>query len=260
MGLLQTTIFGNGVLNLDIDAKNFIDAALITDINHKKAINSLVIKLKSDNLWTKLQAIYPFVGGSDFSHKFNLKSPIDDDLSFRITYSGTLNHDYRGIVHLGGFAFTQFRMDTNSIINNFHWSSYNSVDTFAYLFQSGLCQFFPKITIGSDISVLSDMYDATGGNARVTAVNPNGNARGHFIASRTLTSTRHAIYKNGNLLNFKNATAGTLNNVNVQIGSSASTSGAITSFATIGVGLSDTDSANLYNAIQSFQTRLGRQV
>lgn len=259
MGLLQTTIFGNGILNLDIDAKNFIDAALIVDINHKKAINSLVIKLKSDNLWTKLQTIYPFVGGNAYSHKFNLKDPVDSDSSFRLTYSGTLNHDYRGLVHLGGFAFTQFRMDTNSIINDFHWSSYNSVDTFVYLFHAGLCQFFPKINVGVNLGVLSDLYDATGGNARVTAVT-NGDGRGHFIASRTLTSTRHAIYKNGNLLNFKNATSGTLNNINIQIGSSASTSGAITSFSTIGVGLSDAECTNLYNAIQSFQTRLGRQV
>jgi len=37
------------------------------------AINELVKDLKSNNLWDKMKSIYPFVGGTVSSHRFNLK-------------------------------------------------------------------------------------------------------------------------------------------------------------------------------------------
>ncbi len=38
------------------------------------AINELVKDLKSNNLWDKMEAIYPFVGGTVSSRRFNLKA------------------------------------------------------------------------------------------------------------------------------------------------------------------------------------------
>jgi hypothetical protein len=46
----------------DPDAQAFIDATGISGTT-ATAINQLVLGLKTDNIWTKTQALYPFVGG-----------------------------------------------------------------------------------------------------------------------------------------------------------------------------------------------------
>ena len=40
----------------------------------ERATNQLVKDLKSNNLWDKMKSIYPFVGGTFSSHRFNLKA------------------------------------------------------------------------------------------------------------------------------------------------------------------------------------------
>ena len=67
---------------IDADATTFITAAGITNLIQASAINTLVNDLKTYGLWTKMKAIYPFVGGSATSHKFNLKDPRDLDAAF----------------------------------------------------------------------------------------------------------------------------------------------------------------------------------
>ena len=69
---------------IDSDAQAFITAAGITDSTQQAAITNLVIGLKNDNLWTKMKAIYPFVGGTAASHKFNLKNPLDTNAAYRL--------------------------------------------------------------------------------------------------------------------------------------------------------------------------------
>ena len=49
---------------IDQDVTNFILASGISDSVQTSAIETLVSDLKSYGLWTKMKAIYPFVGGS----------------------------------------------------------------------------------------------------------------------------------------------------------------------------------------------------
>jgi len=76
----------------DTDAQAFLTATGITDLTISNAINDLVVGLKADSLWTKYKAIYPCVGGTAFTHKFNLKDPRDLDAAFRLTYMMGLLH------------------------------------------------------------------------------------------------------------------------------------------------------------------------
>jgi hypothetical protein len=85
---------GKGV---DSDAAAFIAAAGITDATQKAAINTLVVDLKSASLWDKFVALYPFVGGTATTHKFNLKNPLDTDAAFRILWSGGITHNANGV-------------------------------------------------------------------------------------------------------------------------------------------------------------------
>jgi hypothetical protein len=84
-------------ISFDPDAQAFIDAAVITDDTQKAAINQLVLDLKSANIWTKMLAVYPFVGGSATSHKWNLKNPLDTNAAFRLVFSGGWTHNSLGI-------------------------------------------------------------------------------------------------------------------------------------------------------------------
>ena len=73
---------------LDADAKSFLNAATITDTTIQNAVNNLVVQLKDAALWNKFKAIYPMVGGSASTAKWNLKDPRDTDAAFRISFRG----------------------------------------------------------------------------------------------------------------------------------------------------------------------------
>jgi hypothetical protein len=63
----------------------------------KDATNQLVLDLKADSLWTDMDCLYPFVGGTATAHKWNLKNPVDTDAGFRITFAGDWTHTSNGI-------------------------------------------------------------------------------------------------------------------------------------------------------------------
>jgi hypothetical protein len=80
----------------DADAIAFLSAAGISDVTISNAINNLVVSLKSNNIWNGLLAIYPMVGGTSTSCKFNLKNPADTDAAFRLSFNGTWTFNSSG--------------------------------------------------------------------------------------------------------------------------------------------------------------------
>jgi hypothetical protein len=87
-GLPPSNLF---VYATDPDAFRFIEVANITSSVEVAAVNTLVVSLKSANLWTRMRAIYPAVGITAFSQKYNLINPTQYNLAFAggWTYSGT---------------------------------------------------------------------------------------------------------------------------------------------------------------------------
>ena len=65
-------IASSGGVTFDTDAQAFITAASISDSTQQTAINTLVTDLKTYNIWSKMKALYPMVGGSASTHKWNL--------------------------------------------------------------------------------------------------------------------------------------------------------------------------------------------
>ena len=106
--------------SVDPDAQAFLTAAAITDPTITSAIDTLVGQLKADSIWTKMKAIYPFVGGAAASHKFNLKDPRDLDAAFRLVFNGGITHDANGITGNGtnGYADTKIVLNTLSRDDN----------------------------------------------------------------------------------------------------------------------------------------------
>lgn len=82
----------------------------------KTSVTRLVCDLKSKYLWDKIVCLYPFVGGTSQSHRFNLK----DTSTYSIIYSGTISHIGQGVRISNvayGYMDTQFpvRPTTNDL-------------------------------------------------------------------------------------------------------------------------------------------------
>jgi hypothetical protein len=252
-----------GGIGLDPDAQAFLSAAGITDATISVAINTLVIQLKAIGVWTKMKAIYPFVGGTATTHKFNLKDPRDLDAAYRLVFSGGITHSSNGALPNGtnGFADT-FLASTGMAQSSIHGSFYSrtNLDANRADLSSG--------NLSTPGFFGFSLYFRRGGNTQIR-INSSNNIQqpvadsfGLILASRTGASTSF-IQKNSTQITI-NDTANNHVNTSIKLfrsGDGAGDFGARQSaFASIGDGLTTTEAANLYTAVQAFQTTLSRQV
>ena len=266
--------FGTGIakaggVSYDADASAFFIAASITDTTQKSAVNQLVLDLKSYGIWTKCSAIYPIVGGSATSHKYNLKNPLDTNAAFRLTFSTGWTHASTGMTGASAYANTNLTPSSSLTANNTHLSIYMGTDTAAG----------NKVEMGVGVGgtlipIMILMSKYTGTIAQSNAYNlstnqitaSNTNASGFYIGSRT-SSTSHKLYKSSSILaTDTNTNSNTLPTLSMTIGA-LNSNGSIVQysdrrfqFASIGSGLTDTEAANFYTAVQAYQTTLNRQV
>ena len=114
----------------DADAQAFITAAGITDATQQSAINTLVTDLKGYGIWTKMKAIYPFVGGTSSTHKWNLKDPRDLDAAFRLVFNGGGTHSSTVYKPNGtnGYADTKLSPSSVQTLNSTHISFYSRLN------------------------------------------------------------------------------------------------------------------------------------
>jgi hypothetical protein len=80
-----------------IDAEN--NAGYSMTALEQNAIETFVKTLKRNGLWKRMgdYAIYPMVGDTADSQKFNLLNPLDTDGAFRLTYYGSPIHSSLGV-------------------------------------------------------------------------------------------------------------------------------------------------------------------
>ena len=257
----------------DADAQLFITAAGITDLTQAAAINTLVNDLKTYGLWTKMRALYPFVGGTATSHKFNLKDPRDLDAAFRLVFNGGWVHSSMGALPNGtnGYADSKFIISQlYSSITNIHISYYSRTNTNKYE-MIGMQD--DNVGQGSQVYVqdngTNQTYSALNTDPNSISINNNIQSTiGHYLSSRT-SLTLLKGYKNGVVQGSNtNTSAGLKSTLPIIIGGSVykynSTSyysgNKEAAFASIGEGLTDTEVNNFYISIQKFQTTLGRHV
>ena len=249
-------------INNDPDVQDFIDATGITDNVIILALNYLVCELKDGGLWDILNAIYPFVGGTATTHKFNLKDARDLDSAFRLDFNGGITHSSTGVKGNGtnGWIDTHLVPSSVSSANDEHISIYSRTDDNGLRVDMGA----DTPTIKSNIisRYLGDFY------ARMQGTNTTGDAvadsLGLFVANRINSSEAEGYY-NGTQFTKSNAQVG-LPNISYHImalnsnGTAAFFSQREIAFATQGGGISVADELVLRTAIDNFQTRLGRNV
>jgi hypothetical protein len=112
----------------DPDAQAFITATGISGTN-ATAINQLVLDLKAGGFWTGLLAIYPMVGGTSTTCKYNLKNPLDTNAAFRLSFGGTWTFSDAGGAKPNGasgtYADTFLIPNTSLSATNGHISYYS---------------------------------------------------------------------------------------------------------------------------------------
>jgi hypothetical protein len=242
----------------------FLAATGITDATIISALNTLYADLVGYGIWTKLKAIYPFVGGTATTHKFNLINPADTNAAFRLSFNGGWTHSSTGALPNGtnAYADTFFNPTTNIILNDIHLGYYSgTLTSVANYAEIGV------ITVGSSALDLRLTSIALGSLTQIfsTFVNAaNLDSRGFYIGSRISNEVRLA--KNGTVIaqNLSLPPAGTKPNGNIWIGARNNTAGTFTNrearLSSIGDGLNASEILNYYTAVQAFQTTLGRQV
>jgi hypothetical protein len=246
--------------SIDPDAQAFITAAGITDATQINAINTLVLDLKASGVWAKLQAFYPFVGGTATTHKYNLIDPRDLDAAFRIAFAGGVTHNSNGITGnaINGTANTFYVAAVNGSLNNSHLSIYQRNDLGAILSVHGAAD--PTITDRFDLGRQNQSFMAVNTTSSDTVVDAVG--VGSLIATRTGASVVNLFRKLVKIITStktSNALPAT-NRVNFLSRSNLLHSAANLAGASIGLGLSDAESLALSAAYNTFNTTLGRAV
>jgi len=248
---------------IDTDVFNFINTVATLTDGQESIINTLVTDLKTAGLWTKMDIIYPFIGGTATTHSYNLKAPAD----YQITWNGVWTHDANGAVSNGAAAsygatgWNPLTLSKN--INDFHLSFYNrngasetdvgGRGSFGwYIANTGFGLLSNRAGYGIMSIIGSDVTWA-----KKTTIPLNGLITGSRISSTDnrayQNNTQQAISTSTNSHNFANHS--------VEIGRLTAAIGSTQpfAFASVGTGLTSTDVSNLYTIIQAYQTSLGRQ-
>lgn len=257
----------SGAIMLDPDAAAFLRAAGINDYTISLAVNTLVLDLKGFNLWNSFEAIYPFVGGTAETHKWNLKYPLDADLSWRIQFSGGWTHSLtQGIVPNGTNTVGNTFYKRIGADNNFHLSYFTRTNTMDSN-TPGMAVFGANTasasayTLGINRAGGSNLVSIMGNDNQAVVVSfGNVPQQGLAVATRA-SSTSNKVYLNGTLRGTNTGSnTGTWPNRNVQFGEVTSNvyNKQNCIFASFGNGLTDGQVTNLTTAVNKFQTILGR--
>jgi len=263
----------------DADADAFLAAAGISDATISGAITQFCLDLKSASIWTKFVAVYPFVGGTSSTHKYNLKDPNDTDGAYRLTFGGGWTHDSTGVTPNGttGYADTHINASTDLDFHDVSLSVYFGSDTgpgnkcWSGIHDHGLgdpgWQHMGHVDYFGGSKYLADTGDF--GSARLYADLTGGTCDEQMLTTSKIGTgaSNHKLYQEGVEIGSISSDSGSFPNDTVYIGCTH-TVGAGTEagtfddnqykFIAFGLGLNGTEAGALSTAVHALQSTLGR--
>jgi hypothetical protein len=252
----------------DADAATYLNAVLVaggTGITStvSAATNTMFVSLKSAGLYTKIDALYPFLGGTASSTKWNAKNPVDTNAAYRITWAGGITYTQaKGVIGNG-----------SSGVGNTNWYQSGTTTgntTLAYFIsQSGTTGFEMGVQYPSGWLVLqasngtSTRGSINTGGLNVLTGTTNAQAINFFGLTRTNTTQMSFVRAGGGVQTINVNT--TIGNTNAALGVLAALGfGGFTNkglgSSVIGVGMTTTELGNLRDIITTFNTTLGRNI
>ena len=245
----------------------FATATGITDGTILGALNTFDLGLISNSLDTKMKALYPFVGGTSTTCKYNFMNPADTNGAFRLAFNGGLTFSSTGVLGGGvnGYANTFFTGSNWNSIND------NSMGVYTRTTQVALAQAdIGAFSIPSSNNFLATYYSDSNFYSVLNSPNNTGNltyanteSKGFYIANRTSSTVLNG-WKNGTKIGTNTVSPVNLLSVNLYLFAYNNTnlsqlhSTKEFQFAFLGDGLSDTEATNLSTLVHTLQTTLGR--
>jgi len=227
-----------------------------TDLTILGALNTLETDLTTYGLTAKMKALYPMVGGTAAKHKFNFMDARDLDAAYRLVFSGGWTHSSTGALPNGTNAYADTKLNTSTVlsISSAHISHYaRTTPNDGVLMGNENLDCILQLSGGQLYGSLAAYFSNTtqAANAAFYMVNrPNG--------------TNQKLIRNSTILLNDSRTSTSFSNKNILLGAynggPAYPSNAEVAFSSIGNGFTDTEAANFYTAVQTFQTALSRNV
>lgn len=251
---------------LTIRTNAFMTASGIGDATIRGGLNTFDIGLISNTLDTKMQAVYPFVGGTANTHRWNFMDARDLDAAFRLVFSGTATHDSNGYTPNGtnGFANTFINANSNLSLNSTHLSCYSRTQTpvGASATEIGCLSSGQALF---QMRVATNVAFANTANG-VLAFTTTTDARGFWVGSKRGAGDKE-IYRNG-ATQVTNSVTENVNypSLNVYIGArndnntASAFSAKNLAFVSLGTGLTDSEVSTFNTLVTNLQTTLGRNV
>jgi hypothetical protein len=235
----------------------------------KTTVNNLIVGLKGDGVWTKLDRLFILAAE-------NTQSSLTDLVGLTLAVASgsptfTVDRGWTGV----DIATSTMWIDTgfnpgtaggNYSLNSAHlsaWSNSNIATVNGGVIIGGdgagalpATELFPQYADGNAYFRINDAANS-GGTA-------NANSTGHYIANRTGAALSGG-YKNGSLFATLNQTSGgpisLLANISILSDNNPTQhtngSGHQITMASIGGGLSSTDASNFYNRLRTYMTAVG---
>lgn len=278
----MSTIISNPFLIADTDATSYINAVGASNLSYAEinAIIHLVRSLKKENLWDRMDAIYPLcIGNTSTIQKWNLKDPRDLDAAFRLTFNGSGTHTKYGYVSNGstGYANTHWVPGTHGTYSDFSWGMYTwgypelGASTHAVGCEETGSEGVILVPTGANNNVTSYI----GSTANSISASSSGNTvEGVVIASQSGSTTGKLfadVYPglgsfeqigstntNDNSTAFSNITNPIALGAKTNNGSFSQYLRQYTSFAFIGGSLSDVEATTMRNLIVTFHEAINR--
>lgn len=269
-----------GGITYDADALAYFTAnTAITSDADKNAINTFYLGLKSDGIYTKIKAMYLPIWGSAASSKWNLINPLDTNGAFRLTFSTGWTFSTGGALPNGtsAYADTFLIPNTNLTSNSHHLSFYSRTNNTTTGYELA-CTSVQASSTQYGYMLLAARESATSyyqqQTQNINAITPSeANTLGFYNGTRT-SSTSFKAFKNGVLRGTNTNTASGIASFlainSLYLGAyNLNNNGAIStigysnrqcSFASIGNGLTDAESSNIYTRVNTLMTYFGINV
>jgi hypothetical protein len=272
MILATSGIIASQIASFDADAVAFFNrvttAGGTLSNTEKQAVNTLVITLKANSLWTPMKAIYPMVGASAAACAQNLKSS-----SFTGTFTSGWTFASTGVTPNGTSAYfnTTLVPNTSLTFNSISFGVYSTTNFTPTSNQSYGCtsanNYLPLIgsTYFSTKYLTGLVYSYN--SPDILQSSTGQDFSGMFQVTRT-SATNAKLFRNNTQLAAVTTNSQTTQPTNSFVFGALRASfvpfqdycNFEHAFAYIGDGLTDTQASNFYTAVQTFQTTLSRQV
>ncbi len=251
----------------DSDALAYISAAEITDETQKEAVNTLTKSLKEYNIWSKMKAVYPLLGGTATKHKWNLKDPRDLDAAFRLVWGGSWIHNSSGAEPDGTTAYANsfLKQSVSLAVDSASTGVYYNENTSQILAREGAFAGIQNFFL-APFDNNGDMSFMIGSSATLSAVAVSG-ILGFKIVSRINSTTMNYYTGLDGQAGTKTMSSIAANTKNFYFG--AMNDGSDTpiqfqdtrrAFMFLGDALTAGEIYNYWVAVTAFNTTLGRNV